>query len=53
MFRSPALLPAKAAAFAAATIALAALIGLGFAGWVSQGGGIFMALVESGLSWCM
>jgi hypothetical protein len=53
MSRHPALLPVKAVALAAATFALAALVGLGFAGWVSQGGGIFMALIESGLAWCM
>jgi hypothetical protein len=53
MSRHPALLPLKAVALAAATFALAALAGLGFAGWVSQGGGIFMALIESGLAWCM
>lgn len=53
MSRQAALRPVKAVALAAATFALAALVGLSFAGWVSQGGGIFMALIESGLAWCM
>lgn len=53
MTRPPLLLPAKAMALAAATLGLSAMIGAAFAGWVSQGGDIFMALVESGIAWCM
>ncbi|MGE3371069.1 MAG: hypothetical protein AB7I79_20125 [Rhizobiaceae bacterium] len=31
---------------------LAAASGLAFAGWVEHGAGIFLAMAESGLSWC-
>lgn len=40
---------AKAAAVA---LALAAATGIAFASWMDQGAGIFMAMVDSGLSWC-
>ena len=53
MCRSPTLLPLKAVALAAATLALAALIALGFAGYVSQEDTIFMSLIGAGLSWCI
>lgn len=33
-------------------LALAGTLGLTFAGWVEHGAGIFMAMAESGLSWC-
>ncbi|MBY8915754.1 hypothetical protein KUG85_00550 [Nitratireductor sp. L1-7-SE] len=36
----------------AATLLLAAFTGLAFAMWLENGAGIFLALVESGLSWC-
>lgn len=32
--------------------ALAAATGLAFASWLDQGAGIFMAMVDTGLSWC-
>ena len=33
-------------------IALSAATGAAFASWIGQGDGIFMAMVDSGLSWC-
>lgn len=33
--------------------ALAAATGVAFAGWLNNGAGIFRAMVEAGLSWCM
>ncbi|WP_295809392.1 hypothetical protein [uncultured Nitratireductor sp.] len=36
----------------AATLLLAASTGLAFAMWLENGAGIFLALAESGLSWC-
>lgn len=36
----------------AATLAAAAATGLSFALWIDKGPGIFMALVDSGMSWC-
>ena len=36
----------------AATALLAAATGAAFASWVDNGAGIFLAMVESGLSWC-
>ncbi|MFC5585650.1 hypothetical protein ACFPOD_11040 [Nitratireductor kimnyeongensis] len=36
----------------ASALLLAALTGLAFAMWLEKGAGIFLALVESGLSWC-
>ena len=32
--------------------ALAAATGLAFASWLDQGAGIFMTMVDAGLSWC-
>ena len=32
--------------------ALAAATGLAFASWLDQGEGIFMSMVDAGLSWC-
>jgi hypothetical protein len=32
--------------------ALAAATGLAFASWLDQGEGIFMTMVDAGLSWC-
>lgn len=32
--------------------ALAAATGFAFASWLDQGDGIFMAMVDAGLSWC-
>jgi hypothetical protein len=31
----------------------AAATGLAFAGWVNHGEGIFQAMLQSGLSWCL
>jgi hypothetical protein len=46
-------LPAATVAKAAAlTLGLAALTGIAFASWLDHGAGIFIATVESGLSWC-
>jgi hypothetical protein len=42
----------RPAALALAAIALAAAMGLAFAGWLEHAPAIFMALVESGLAWC-
>ncbi len=36
-----------------ATLALALASGVAFAAWVEHGDGIFMTMVESGLSWCL
>lgn len=36
-------------AFAAAS---AAIVGLGFAGWLDSGARMFMTLAEAGLAWC-
>lgn len=33
-------------------LGLAAIAGVGFAMWMENGPGIFMALAQSGLSWC-
>jgi hypothetical protein len=35
-----------------AALALAALTGLAFAGWLDHGPRMFLALAESGLAWC-
>ncbi len=32
--------------------ALAALLGAGFAGWLDRGAAMFLAMAETGLSWC-
>jgi hypothetical protein len=34
-------------------VGLAAATGVAFAAWANSGAGIFLALVESGLAWCM
>lgn len=39
-------------ALALAAVALSAAAGFAFAGWMEHGAGMFMALSESGLSWC-
>ena len=47
--------PASLGSLAKIAVALALLgaaTGLAFAGWLDRGAGIFMALAESGLSWC-
>lgn len=38
--------------FGLTALALAGLTGLAFAGWVEHGADIFMAMAQSGLSWC-
>jgi hypothetical protein len=40
------------AKLAAGVALLAAVTGLAFASWLDNGAAIFMAMVESGLSWC-
>lgn len=42
----------RPAVLALAAVALAATMGLAFAGWLEHAPAIFMALVESGLAWC-
>lgn len=37
---------------AAAAACLAALFALAFAGWIGQGSSIFLAMAQTGLSWC-
>ncbi|WP_188824765.1 hypothetical protein [Brucella endophytica] len=39
----------------AALMALLAAVatGLAFAGWLNHGEGIFQAMIQSGLSWCL
>jgi hypothetical protein len=39
-------------ALAAAAVALSAITGLAFAGWLGHGADIFLSLAQSGLSWC-
>lgn len=39
-------------AFGLAAVLLAAATGFAFAGWIGHGPGIFMSLVDAGLSWC-
>jgi hypothetical protein len=46
------LLTLATAKYAVAAIALAAATGVAFASWVEHGPGIFMAMIDSGLSWC-
>jgi hypothetical protein len=41
-----------ALALAAAAVALSAVTGLAFAGWLGHGADIFLSLAQSGLSWC-
>ncbi|MBZ0163144.1 MAG: hypothetical protein K8H74_10570 [Notoacmeibacter sp.] len=36
----------------AGLVAAAALLGAGLAGWLDKGAAIFLAMAESGLSWC-
>lgn len=43
---------ARPAAICVLAIGFAALAGVALAGWVDQGPGIFMALVETGMAWC-
>ena len=43
---------ATAARIALGVALLAAATGLAFASWIGHGAGIFMAMVETGLSWC-
>lgn len=38
--------------FGLLAIAAGAAAGLGFALWAEQSAGIFLAMVDSGLSWC-
>jgi len=42
----------KAVALGAATVALAAISGIAFAGWLGQSGDMLVSLAASGLSWC-
>ncbi len=42
-----------AAALALGALALAAATGVAFAGWMNNGAGIFRAMIEAGLAWCM
>lgn len=39
-------------AFGLAAVLFAVATGLAFAGWIGHGPGIFMGLVDAGLSWC-
>lgn len=32
---------------------LAALTGIVFAAWMDKGAGIFMAMIQNGLAWCL
>ncbi|MGF7004849.1 hypothetical protein [Aminobacter sp. BE322] len=43
---------AKTAGIALGLAAFAAATGLAFASWLDKGAGIFMSLVEAGMSWC-
>lgn len=43
---------ATTAWIALGVMAFAAATGLAFASWVDKDAGIFMSLVESGMSWC-
>ncbi|MEJ6784357.1 hypothetical protein [Aminobacter sp. Piv2-1] len=43
---------AKTAGIALGLTAFAAATGLAFASWLDKGAGIFMSLVEAGMSWC-
>ncbi|TWG64774.1 MULTISPECIES: hypothetical protein [unclassified Aminobacter] len=43
---------ARPAALAVLAVALSAFAGVAFAGWMEHAPAIFMALVDSGLSWC-
>ncbi|MER2536267.1 MAG: hypothetical protein ABTQ31_14015 [Rhizobiaceae bacterium] len=45
-------LAARLAAIALACLALTVLTGAAFAGWLNHGAGIFLAMAETGLSWC-
>lgn len=42
----------KLAAWALAGAALTGLTGGAFAGWLNHGSEIFLAMAETGLSWC-
>lgn len=44
---------AKWIVMGAAALVLAALTGLVFAMWLQNGAGIFLALAQSGLAWCL
>jgi hypothetical protein len=41
-----------AAKIALGAAVLAAAAGIAFASWLDQGAGIFMTMVDAGLSWC-
>lgn len=43
----------NAAKLALGALVLAAATGAAFAGWMNNGAGIFRAMVEAGLAWCM
>lgn len=43
---------ARTASIIAGALALSAVAGLAFAGWVEQAPDMFLTLVEQGLSWC-
>lgn len=44
--------PSSMAVVLGTVLALAALAGLGFAGWLDRGATMFMALAEAGIAWC-
>lgn len=48
---APFTLPATAKLLGGA-VALSAATGAAFASWIDQGDGIFLSMVEAGLSWC-
>lgn len=51
--KPPASIPiANAAKVVLGVALLAAATGAAFAAWIDNGAGIFLSLVESGLSWC-
>ena len=52
MKQSVSIPPGKVAAVGLGLAAFAAATGLAFAAWVDNGAGIFMTMVEGGLSWC-
>lgn len=52
MFQSGIPLAARRGALVLATLAAAMVTGLAFAGWMGQGGDMFLALLQSGLAMC-
>lgn len=46
------MLPSGTVRIAIAAVALSAATGLGFALWMQSGARMFLAMAETGLSWC-